>query len=169
MNSYILIGYMGSGKSCVMKALADSLCIDGCDTDDYIEKIQGMSISKIFETKGEEYFRSLETDVIKKLLKSDNKKVIATGGGLPIYNKEILISEKKVIYLRANKETLVERLYNDDKRPLLEENSKDKKALEEKIERMLEKRATIYEELADIIIDVDNKSVDEIVEEIIKM
>ncbi len=166
MNDYILIGYMGSGKSSVKEVLKKAYGIDGVDTDDMIEKMQGLSISNIFETKGEEYFRKLEEQVIKRLLDSDKKMVIATGGGLPIYNKDLLLKEKGVIYLRAKKETLINRLVNDTKRPLLSDESKDIESLDKKIDDMLKKRAPIYEEVADIIIDVDEKTIEQIVEEI---
>lgn len=166
MNDYILIGYMGSGKSSIKEVLKKAYGIDGVDTDDMIEKMQGLSISNIFETKGEDYFRQLEKQIFTRLLESDKTMVIATGGGLPIYNKDLLLKEKRVIYLRAKKETLIDRLVNDTKRPLLSNDSKDVESLDKKIEDMLQKRSPIYEEVADIIVDVDDKSLEQIVDEI---
>jgi len=166
VNDYILIGYMGSGKSSIKEVLKKAYGIDGVDTDDMIEKMQGLSISNIFETKGEDYFRQLEKQIFTRLLESDKTMVIATGGGLPIYNKDLLLKEKRVIYLRAKKETLIDRLVNDTKRPLLSNDSKDVESLDKKIEDMLQKRSPIYEEVADIIVDVDDKSLEQIVDEI---
>ena len=83
MNHIILIGFMGSGKTSVGKKLADTLNLSFLDTDEQIEKTSGMKIADIFEKYGEVYFRELETETLKNLLKDEERKVISVGGGLP--------------------------------------------------------------------------------------
>ncbi|MBQ3420901.1 MAG: AAA family ATPase, partial [Romboutsia sp.] len=77
----ILIGFMGVGKTTIGKIIAKKLKLNFVDMDNYIEKREGKSISKIFEAYGEQHFRKLESESLKDLIKSDNI-VISTGGGI---------------------------------------------------------------------------------------
>lgn len=151
----ILIGYMGSGKSTVGGKAARAFDFRFLDTDVLIEEKEGCSISDIFAEKGEDYFRSLETQTIKELLFAPRGMVIATGGGLPIRkeNAEILKELGIVVYLKCTVEMLLERLTGDKMRPLLAEGN-----LEEKIKTMLAERGPIYESVADVVIETNGKS-----------
>ena len=82
-NNIVLVGFMGAGKTTIGKLLAKSMGFSFIDTDEEIEKEEGMSIAQIFEKKGEEYFRELESDFITNFRQS--KCIIATGGGMPCH------------------------------------------------------------------------------------
>lgn len=163
MSSIILTGYMGCGKSTVGRRLSYAQRRPFLDTDKLIERRTGMTISQLFETKGEEYFREMETDCIKGLLEERGEYIIAVGGGLPLReeNRRLLKKLGIVIYLQADWETIFERVKRDTSRPLLA--GPDPQG---KIKRMMAERAPLYEQAADITIKVDNKSFDTIIKEI---
>ncbi len=157
----ILIGYMGSGKSTVGKKAAKALEYDFLDTDALIEEEEGMSISKLFEEKGEPYFREKETETIQRLIAEPKGKMIATGGGLVMTegNAELLRELGTVVYLKAEPDTLFERLTGENSgRPLLQNGD-----LKEKIDTMLAIRGPVYEKTADVIIETDHRSFYEII------
>jgi len=165
-NNVVLIGFMGSGKTTVGKALAEELSIEYIDTDVHIESVYENKISDIFDAFGEDYFRKIETEQLLKLLEErDSRKVISCGGGMILrkQNRQILKKFGKTVYLRTTAKSIYERIKDDTTRPLL--MCSDKLS---KIEELLEKRKDIYECAADIIIDTDNKNIEEIVNEIIK-
>lgn len=163
MSNVILIGYMGCGKSTIGKRLSYALRKPFLDTDKIIERKENMSISELFEKKGEAYFRDMETACVKELLEENGEYVIAVGGGLVLReeNRKLLNELGKVVYLRATPETIYERLKKDDTRPLLK--GEDPKG---KIQKMMSERAPIYEAAAQIWIDVDNKNFEDIIKEI---
>ncbi|MDE5943133.1 MAG: shikimate kinase [Clostridia bacterium] len=157
----VLAGMPGSGKSTV----ADLLAKHGktvFDTDALIVEEHG-KISEIFEDFGEEYFRRLETETVKKLCALDGI-VIATGGGclLKEENVKYLKGVGKIVYLRARSETLIKRVQGDTTRPLLAGN------IEEQIKRLYKERAAIYEGAADIIIDTDGLSPEQTIQRILR-
>ena len=164
MNNIILIGFMGCGKTTVGIKLSYKIKRTMVDTDKQIEREQGKSISDIFAESGEAAFREMETSYLQKMIYNTEKQIISVGGGLPIQerNHALLHELGKVVYLRATSDTIYERLKNDTTRPLLQgDNPK------QKIEELMQKRAAIYEKVADVIIDVDGKSFDVIIDEII--
>ncbi len=167
MKNLILTGFMGSGKSTVGFRLSYRLRCPMEDTDRLIEKEEGRTISEIFETDGEAYFRKLETECMKKLIRemgsAKQKKIISVGGGLPVReeNQALLKQLGTVIYLRANAETIYERVKHDTARPLLQCDDP-----QEKIRRLMKERAPFYEKAADVVIDVDGKRFEEIMDEI---
>ena len=158
MKAIILIGYMGSGKSTIGEKTARLLGVEFLDTDVLIEEQEGMTISELFAQKGEAYFRQKETETIRNLKKESREMVLATGGGLPMKEEnQILLKELGiVVYLKASVDTLVERLKEDTTRPLLQEGD-----LRKKIETMLEIRNPVYENVADVVLETDTKSIDE--------
>ena len=160
MNNIILIGFMGSGKTTIGMKLAQKYQWTFLDTDQLVEKKENMKISTIFQNHGEAYFRDLETVCLKELDNGVEKQIISVGGGLPLRseNRELLKKIGKVIYLKAKAETIYSRLkYNTD-RPLLQGENP-----EEKIRTMLLDREKFYLEAADIIVEVDNQSYEEVV------
>ncbi|MCM1253455.1 MAG: shikimate kinase [Clostridium sp.] len=163
MGNIILIGFMGSGKSTVGIKLSYRLRRALEDTDKLIEKSEGRTISEIFQMDGEAYFRNLETECLKKLIQTADDKIISVGGGLPMREENHALLKKlgTVIYLRATPETIYERVKHDTSRPLLQGDNP-----QEKIRSLMKERAAIYEQAADIIIDVDNKDFEAILEEI---
>lgn len=159
----ILIGYMGSGKTTIGQALADKLSYQFLDTDAYIEEKQNTTISNIFEEYGEEYFRNIETKTIEDMEKNTNHSIVSTGGGLPLRecNGAILKKMGFVVFLSVKKEIVLKRLEGDTQRPLLQGDN-----VEQKMEEMLHFRNPIYEYTAHLKVEVDNKTVEEIAEEI---
>ena len=163
MNHIILIGFMGSGKRSVGKKLARAMELSFVDTDDLIEEQAHMKITDIFEEYGEEYFRDLETLTLRQLMDAQNRLVIAVGGGLPMRseNRNYLKQLGTVIYLKAEVDTLVERLQGDTSRPMLKGRD-----LQTKIRDLMQARGCVYQETADIDIVTDQKGYRRIVEEI---
>lgn len=164
MEHTILIGFMGAGKTTLGKRVAAKLQKPFEDTDLRIEKEQGRPISDIFAKEGEQYFRMLETKQLEELLKEKESCVLSVGGGLPVQeaNPPLLKQLGKTIYLKASKETLVKRLQGDKSRPLLQGGQ-----LEEKIESLMAAREHIYEQVADVIVETDHLTMDEMVDRLI--
>lgn len=161
----VLIGFMGSGKTSVGLKLSYRLRMPVEDTDKLIERREGQSISKIFENDGEEYFRQLETELLEELSEKSHGRIFSVGGGTPVRpeNRELLKRIGTVIYLRAQPETVYDRLKNDTTRPLLQcENPL------EKIRELLNQRSEAYESCADIIVDVDGLDMEDILKKIVK-
>lgn len=159
MNNLILIGFMGSGKSSLGRYISGQ-GYRLIDTDGYIEDKLGRAVSDIFAVEGEEYFRSLETRTLEELLESGAQNcVIAVGGGLPVreVNRTLMHRLGTVIYLRAQPTTLEFRLSGDKRRPLLRGGK-----LRERIDSLMAERKDIYESAADIIIDTDGFTFEEI-------
>ena len=122
MNNIILIGFMGCGKSTVGFRLSYRLRRVLEDTDKLIERKEGRSIRDIFALKGEDAFRRMETACLRELLLSQEEKIIATGGGLPMRqeNHALLKELGTVVYLRISAKSVWERLKGDTSRPLLQ-------------------------------------------------
>ncbi|PKM50785.1 MAG: shikimate kinase [Firmicutes bacterium HGW-Firmicutes-7] len=165
MRNVILIGFMGSGKSTIGKILAQQLKLNWLDMDIEIEQSEGITIKEIFEQKGEEYFRQIETLHLKKQLNKDNN-VISTGGGVVLSeeNRSILKEIGTVVFLHANSEQIIENLKDDEQRPLLREDN-----VEDKIRKLLDQREANYLNAANIIIQTTGKSIENVVEEIISI
>jgi len=166
---YILLGYMGSGKSTISNVLASKLDVKALDLDDYISEKEENSINDIFKKKGEIYFRLKENEYLKGLLNGDKSFVLALGGGTPCYanNMDLIVKNAKSVYLKGNINTLFERLYKEkESRPLISTLNDEK--LKEFIAKHLFERAPFYEQ-ANHIVNIDNKSIDKIVEEIDKL
>ena len=162
----VLIGYMGSGKSTVGKFLAMVYGYDFIDTDELIEIKEGMSINNIFAEKGEDYFRQLETKVLVDLKGKLRNTVIATGGGMPVKekNRPLLKELGKVFYLKANYDTTYKRVSGGNGRPLL--NNLEGNSLYQRIKEMTAIRTPIYTEVADVVIDTTQIDEQEVAREI---
>ena len=154
----VLLGFMGAGKSTIARNLAP----DFVDMDTLIEERLGMSIARFFEEKGEAVFRQVEEEVLADLLKTD--KVISTGGGIVISprNRDLLKQNPENIYLKADFETLYQRISadKDNQRPLFLKNSK------EGLAAIFKERQVWYEEVVTKVIDVSKLSPEEIIEEL---
>lgn len=164
-DNIVLIGFMGCGKSTVGKMLAEKMEYQFTDTDTLIEQNAQKTINEIFAAYGEEHFRNLETETVKKMGENTSKAVISTGGGMPLreINAELLKKLGFVVYLRVQGKTVEKRLEGDTTRPLLQGDN-----VSDRIEQLITYRDPIYEYGAHMVIDVDLKSADEITEEIIR-
>jgi shikimate kinase len=170
MRKIILLGYMGCGKSTIAKTLSKTTQIPFVDLDKIIEERTNLSISQIFEQRGEIYFRKLEHEIFVELLHTPENLIIGLGGGTPCYanNHELLTSDPVVsIYLKATVETLFQRLaVNKSKRPLIAEKSEDE--MKEFIAKHLFDRSFYYNQ-AQHKLSVDNKTIEETVNEILEI
>lgn len=161
----ILIGLMGAGKTTIGKELSNKLNLNFIDMDDEIESQYKMSIVDIFEKYGENRFREIESNLLEKIVLEEDI-IISTGGGIikKDYNCELLKKQDNVIFLNGNIDTLVKNVSNDiHKRPLL----KDSKDLYIKIGELLNERYDKYKESSNIIIDINNKNINEVVSQIL--
>lgn len=159
----VLIGFMGTGKSTIAKGLSRRFNMDIVEMDQLIVDREGMSISDIFANKGEEYFRNLETGLLKEMQSKSNV-VISCGGGTPLRSENVAEMRKngRVVLLTASPETIFERVKNNHDRPLLEANKNV-----DFIKDMLDKRNDKYMAAADIIIETDGKDREAICNEIV--
>ena len=165
MGNVILIGFMGSGKTTVGIRLSYRLRKPVIDTDKEIEREEKRSISDIFATDGETYFRDKETACLKKLVKNGGNQIISAGGGLPLREENRVLLHKlgQVFYLKASPRTIYERLKHDTTRPLLQVEDP-----QSKIRTLLDERDAYYRDAADVIVDVDGKDFEQILCEIEK-
>lgn len=161
----ILIGFMGAGKTTVGRCLSSRMSRELLDMDEMIESEAGMTISRIFETSGEEAFRRIESEVLKKLAEWKEPAVISTGGGAPLReeNRKLLSAMGTVVYLQVLPETVLVRLSGDTARPLLQGDGR-----EEKVRQLLVSRDPIYRQAAHMTVKTDGRSPEEIAGEILK-
>jgi shikimate kinase len=140
---------MGSGKSTVGRILAKEMKTFFLDTDLLIENFENKSINEIFDSEGEKAFREKERYCFEWIKNSVTNTIISVGGGFPVYIPEIK-EAGVVVYLKVDFEDILKRMNKEEinKRPLF----KDK----EKAKELFEKRAKIYEKLADFIIENNN-------------
>ena len=151
-NCICLIGMPGSGKSTIGKLLSKKLKYSFFDTDQEIEKREKNKIKNIFSIKGEDYFRSVETQVFNELVEK-KKVVISTGGGLILNNLEKLKLSFN-IYLYCNIDVLIQRASRNNLRPLLSQNTPLQ------MTNLFNERKDIYIKIADITINAtDNQNV----------
>ena len=162
----VLCGMMGAGKTSVGVKIAELTGLRWYDTDRMIEHRHG-KISDIFEYYGEAYFRKLETELVKELAVRDGL-VISTGGGLvlKLENNELLQEKGKIVFLRAELDTLEKRLRIDDSRPLLHG---DASPVYQKLEKLLKERTPVYESAADYSVSVEGKTVEQLAREVIAL
>ena len=152
-----LIGFMGSGKTTIGRHIAEKTGFFFVDTDRFIEMRHRMTVSEIFEQRGEAAFREMERDLLIKVSKFDST-VISTGGAMPCFgnNMDIMLESGKVIYLSASPEELSKRLLRSHKkRPLI--RGKTEEEMRNFIEEQLEIREPFYNR-ANFILKSDNLS-----------
>ncbi len=159
----VLLGMMGSGKSSIGSILSKKLNIDFIDVDQEIEKKIGMTISRIFENKGEKYFREIEEIITLKLLKK-NKTLISLGGGAFLNNKinKEVLGNHISFWLKWDIKTLVNRIKNSKKRPVAFKASKNE------LTDLIKKRSIFYSK-AMYKIDCENFTKNEIAKNITRI
>lgn len=164
MESIILVGPPGAGKSTIGKALAKKLNMGFIDTDQVIEERANKSIAEIFLDSGEPEFRNLEKSIVAEVLANRNH-VISLGGGaiLDLGTQELLKTQKFVVFLDVSISNAAPRVGFNRDRPLLLGNPRQQWI------SLMEKRRPIYEALGKYQINTDNKKVNEVVPELIGM
>lgn len=163
MRNIFLVGFMGAGKTTVGRILAGRLGYRYCDSDKVIETKAGKTIPEIFSGLGEDRFRELESETLESL-SGKIKQVIATGGGAVMRDRNWDAMKKGgvTVYLKAPAEVIWNRIKHSKTRPLLNVDNPLEAAKD-----LLEKRIPFYEK-ADLTVDTESLSVDEIASEIIK-
>ena len=168
-----LIGFSGSGKSTVGRALTRRLSVKFFDTDDLIEKRLGKSVRAIFTTEGEAGFRAAESEIIADLAKRTRPAVIALGGGAfqnPA-NRRLLAGRGEVVYLRCSQREIYRRIGRMTDRPMLNIKPRPRQtprqAIRRAIRALLTARKKNYER-ADIIVSTTQKSIGKTVSEIMQ-
>lgn len=159
-----LIGFMGCGKSTVASGLSQMYGMNVIEMDQLIVEREKMSIPDIFDKYGEIYFRDLETALVMEIQNSTNQ-VVSCGGGVVLREENVIQMKKNgcIVLLTAKPETILERVKDDDNRPLLK-GKKNVAAISELIENRREK----YEKAADVAVATDGKEVSEICTEVMK-
>jgi shikimate kinase len=165
MKNIVLIGFMGVGKGSVAREVLQHAEYVAIDTDDLIESMQNRKIKTIFEEEGEEYFRKLEKKVAKWLEKSVTNTLISTGGGF--YKQKNLKKIGIIVLLDSPFDAIIERIKAHPnaakklkKRPLLKDLKKAKALYDE--------RRPEYLALADVVVDVTDKTAQACAKEILK-
>ena len=159
-----MIGFMGCGKSTVASKLNQMYGMHVVEMDQEISNQQKMSIQDIFEQYGEEYFRDLETALLKKIA-TGSEQVVSCGGGVVLREENVAEMKKSghIVLLTAKPENVLQRVQKDDNRPIL----KGRKTVED-IAALIEARKPKYEAAADIVVATDDKSIEDICQEILE-
>lgn len=161
----VLVGFMGSGKTTVGRALS---ALTGCplvDCDEQITRDSGKKVTEIFQTEGESGFRRRETALLQELCSREQEGIIySTGGGVVISpeNRKYLKKLGTVVLLDITAETVIQRLGKDSTRPLLQGPDRVKK-----VRTLLVRRQDAYHQAADLVVDAGSGTPDSIAEEII--
>jgi shikimate kinase len=160
----VLVGFMGTGKTVVARALAERLSMKYLDLDDEIEKKEGRSINEIFRQDGEAHFRYLEKLAVKRISGLDNQ-VLATGGGVVLdkENVEHLKNNGVLICLTSRPEIIYSRVKDQTQRPLLNVDDPLRK-----IRDLLSARQPYYAK-ANFTVDTSKLTVEETIDKIIKL
>jgi shikimate kinase len=155
----VLVGMMGAGKSSVGRVIAKRLDRNLFDSDEMVESRTGRTVREIWNDEGEPAFRVLETEVLREAVAAESPSVIAAAGGVVLSdaNREVLKEGgAHVVWLLADVDLLLDRVKAGMHRPLLDDNP------EETLRKMYEERSELYQDVADAIVSVDNRSINDV-------
>jgi shikimate kinase len=163
-----LIGYRGTGKTTVAKILAQRLGWADVDADVEVERAAGKPIATIFAERGEEAFRDLESEALRRLVACD-RHVLALGGGVVLRdeNRSLLATVDHVVWLAASPETIHRRLGSDPVTASQRPNLTTKGGIQEIVD-VLAQRDSLYRECAEVRVDTESKTVSQVADEILK-
>lgn len=160
----VLVGLMGTGKSTVAWDLSQHFSVPCLDTDKIVEQRVGKSVREIFAENGEEFFRDVETAVLKECLHSPDGAIVAAAGGVVLRqeNRELLTTSSQsgqcvVVWLTAPPEVLAHRTAKGAHRPLLDD---DRLGV---LSKMATERHELYRKVADVVVDVSDRTVESVV------
>lgn len=169
-NKIVLVGYMGAGKSVIGENYSKRTNFEHIDLDAFIENKEKMSIQNIFLTKGEIYFRKMESKYLNEILTNNSPMILSLGGGTPCYSNNHLVLDREdvlSVFLKTNVDTIFNRISKEkENRPLIS-NIKNEE-LKTFIAQHLFERNYFYQ-FANYTIDVNGKSIEQIVSEIIEL
>ncbi len=155
---------MGTGKTTIARGLARHFSADVLDTDKLVEQRAGRSVRDIFARDGEESFRDLESEVLGECLRTPGRAIVAGAGGVVLRenNREAINAARasgavSVVWLHARPEVLVGRTKKGSHRPLLDNDQ------EGTLRRMADERAPMYSSVADVVVDVSERSPDSVI------
>jgi 3-dehydroquinate dehydratase type I len=159
-----LIGFMGTGKSTMMRMLHEKTGLAMIDTDEFIEQLSGRKIRDIFAEDGEEAFRRMETDCLRRITTCEAS-IISCGGGIVLREENIRLMKKSgvIVCLEATAETVWNRVHHSDSRPVLNGNMNV-----EYIQSLLDARRPYYEEAAECHVPTDSRTKEEICKDILE-
>jgi shikimate kinase len=161
----VLVGMMGAGKSSVGRLLAGRLDRPLFDSDEMIEERTGRTVREIWATDGEAAYRVMETDALVVALAANEPSVIAAAGGIVLSeaNRSALVgSDCHVVWLLADVDVLLHRVRHGAHRPLLDDDP------EGTLRRMFADREALYREVADAIVSVDNRSINDVASAVLR-
>jgi shikimate kinase len=161
----VLVGMMGAGKSSVGRVLARKLHRPLLDSDELIEERTGRTVREIWSSDGEAAFRAIETETLLAMLAGTEPAVVAAAGGVVLAeaNRSALAaSDAHVVWLLANVELLVTRVKNGVHRPLLDDDP------EGMLRQMYTDREPLYTEVADAVVSVDHRSINEVAQAVLR-
>ncbi|MEV4217742.1 shikimate kinase [Nonomuraea sp. NPDC049725] len=162
MTKAVLIGPPGSGKTTLGRLLAERLGVAFRDTDADVEAVAGKPVSEIFIDDGEERFRELEHEAVRRAL-AEHDGVLALGGGAVLHEEtQALLAGHPVVYLQVGLADAVQRVGLASARPLLVLNPRSQ------LKRLMEERRPVYERLAVLTVDTGGREPDELADEILK-
>jgi len=149
-----IIGFMASGKSTIGKELSDTLGYTYIDTDSIIEKQEKMPIHKLFDRRGERYFRTVESEVLKNIISDyeNTNLVVSAGGGMPCSRKNLSSMKENgiVVYIKSNVDDIISRIKKSSERPVFHHMKKSSNLMDA-VEALLKKREPCYSQ-ADITV-----------------
>ena len=166
MTHLVLVGLMAAGKTTVGRVVADRLGWPLVDSDEVIERATGRTVREIFRSDGEEAFRVLETAALKDALAAPVPTVIAAAGGVVLRteNREALKgADARVVWLRADPGVLAHRVGSGAHRPLLDDDPLGT------LQRMFAERDPLYREVADDVVTVDHRSIDDVAGDVLQV
>jgi shikimate kinase len=155
----VLVGMMGAGKSSVGRTLARRLGRELFDSDEMIEQRTGRTVREIWLEDGEPAFRALEAEVLADAISAPTPSIVAAAGGVVLSeaNRDVLKTDgAHVVWLLADVDLLLDRVRNGMHRPLLDDDP------EGTLRRMYDERADLYQEVADAIVSVDHRSINDV-------
>lgn len=156
----VLVGPMGAGKSTVADILATDLAVTSRDTDRDVEEMAGMSVAEIFVDRDEDYFRGLEREAVRRAL-DEHTGVLSLGGGAVLDPQtQKRLADHRVVFLRVGLGEAVKRVGLGTSRPMLLGN------VRARVKALLDERAPIYESVADLVVDTDNTSPQDVADQI---
>lgn len=156
----LLMGFAASGKSAAGKLLADKLHLSFYDVDCLIEQAAGKTVAQIFADFGEQYFRKLENNALKRLTDVDNAVVALGGGSVLCDDFAALTQNSTVVWLKVSASTVFARLADDTTRPLFDGLS------EPALQKLMDARAPLYRSFTNFEVATDNKTPAEVAQEI---